>query len=222
MIHRFRWVVCQLDTLRTCLKRSAVLKALRQLPKTLDETYDRILLAIPEEYHHDAQIIFTLLIFSGRPISLAEAAEALAIDLEQKSFDPSNRLRETLAVSSKSIQASSCSLHLNQKCTDGGPQCSPRKTRIKNYDLPITQSKNIYSRNEFLCPPFKSKTISHMILLPSCVSYTSFHFVAYFTGKRYSNYCHFFSTLHNNGMGMSRLRNLTLPLLSCYRNYSSR
>src|SRR5271167_983338 len=92
IFYRFRWVVCQLDTLRTCLKRSALLKALNQLPKTLDETYDRILLRIPEDYHHDAQVIFTLLAFSPRPISLEEASEAVAIDLEEKSFDPRNRL----------------------------------------------------------------------------------------------------------------------------------
>src|SRR5271169_3940105 len=92
IISRFRWVVCQLDTLRTCLKRSALLKALNRLPKTLDETYDRILLQIPEEYQHDARVVFNLLAFSSRPISLGEAAEAVAIDVEQKEFDPRNRL----------------------------------------------------------------------------------------------------------------------------------
>ena len=91
-IYRFRWVVCQLDTLRTCLKRSVLLKALKELPKILDETYNRILLQIPEEYHYDAQIVFTLLAFSPHPISLGEAAEAVAIDLEQQLFDPQNRL----------------------------------------------------------------------------------------------------------------------------------
>src|SRR5271169_5711810 len=98
IISRFRWVVCQLDTLRTCLKRSALLKALNQLPKTLDETYDCILLRIPEEYYHDAQVVFTLLAFSPRPISLEEASEAVAIDLEEKSFDPRNRLPDPCSI----------------------------------------------------------------------------------------------------------------------------
>ena len=98
IFYRFRWVVCQLDTLRTCLKRSALLKALHRLPKTLDETYDRILLRIPEDYHHDAQIVFSLLAFSPRPISLGEAAEAVAIDLEQKSFDPRDRLPDSCSI----------------------------------------------------------------------------------------------------------------------------
>ena len=71
-----------------------MLKALKELPKTLDETYDRILLRIPEEYHQDAEIVFCLLAFSPRPISLQEAAEAVAMDLKEMSFDHRDRLQE--------------------------------------------------------------------------------------------------------------------------------
>ena len=59
---RFRWAVCQLDILqRLNCERRVVEKALKNLPKTLDESYDRILLAIPEEeqviVHHILQWI---------------------------------------------------------------------------------------------------------------------------------------------------------------------
>lgn len=47
---RFRWAVCQLDVLRRLIcERTVVKKALANLPETLDETYDRIFLTIPEE-----------------------------------------------------------------------------------------------------------------------------------------------------------------------------
>ena len=47
---RFRWAVCQIDCLqRLKCERKTVQKALQNLPKTLNETYDRILLAVPEE-----------------------------------------------------------------------------------------------------------------------------------------------------------------------------
>ena len=47
---RFRWAVCQIDSLqRLKCERKTVQKALKNLPKTLNETYDRILLAVPEE-----------------------------------------------------------------------------------------------------------------------------------------------------------------------------
>ncbi|KAF8861178.1 hypothetical protein BDZ45DRAFT_587267 [Acephala macrosclerotiorum] len=46
----FRWVVCQLHTLQRLKGESAIVRiALVNLPKTLDETYERIFLAIPDE-----------------------------------------------------------------------------------------------------------------------------------------------------------------------------
>jgi hypothetical protein len=40
--NRFRWVFCQLETLRHCLPAS-VRRTLGELPESLDETYERIL-----------------------------------------------------------------------------------------------------------------------------------------------------------------------------------
>ena len=45
MICRFRWVVCQVDRLRRTFPAS-IRSVLDDLPKTLDETYGRILLGI--------------------------------------------------------------------------------------------------------------------------------------------------------------------------------
>src|SRR2546421_4496669 len=48
--NRFRWAVCQIDALqRLKCERHIVKNALENLPRTLDETYDRIFLRIPEE-----------------------------------------------------------------------------------------------------------------------------------------------------------------------------
>jgi hypothetical protein len=75
-----------------------VRKVLKELLKTLDETYDRILQNIPEVYRHDAQVVFSLLTYAELPISLLEAAEAVAIDLEAGSFDPRNRLPDPCSI----------------------------------------------------------------------------------------------------------------------------
>jgi len=85
------------------LKPSSLRQALKELPKTLDDTYARILQHIPEEHQTEAQIIFNLLAFSTRPISLGEAAEAVAIDLEHGMFDPQDDF-ETHQAFSKSVQ----------------------------------------------------------------------------------------------------------------------
>ena len=59
---RFRWAVCQLDVIQRLKgERNVIQKALKNLPKTLDETYDRVLLTLPEEdhqfVHHALQLI---------------------------------------------------------------------------------------------------------------------------------------------------------------------
>ena len=68
--------------------------ALRNLPPTLDATYDRILINIPHEYRREAHCALQLLTVSRRPLTLHEVAEAVAIDPERETFDPENRLRD--------------------------------------------------------------------------------------------------------------------------------
>jgi hypothetical protein len=47
--NRFRWAVCQIDILQRKRGEQDIRTALKELPETLDETYDRILLEIPRE-----------------------------------------------------------------------------------------------------------------------------------------------------------------------------
>jgi len=49
IIIRFRWAVCQVDILQRKRTEDEIRKAIKQLPETLDETYERILLEIPRE-----------------------------------------------------------------------------------------------------------------------------------------------------------------------------
>ncbi|MCJ1395280.1 hypothetical protein MMC18_008164 [Xylographa bjoerkii] len=91
----FRWVVCQLDELRKCLKLKTLQATLRSLPRTLDETYTRILSRIDEQYKHDAFEILLWLAYSSRPLLIQEVAEVVAFDFEGDiQFDKENRLRD--------------------------------------------------------------------------------------------------------------------------------
>lgn len=88
-------MVCQLDSLRPCLRLDALRKVLNTLPKTLDDTYERIISKIDEEYEDDALRIFEWLCYSERPMRLVEMAEVLAIDLTSDAgFRPERRLRD--------------------------------------------------------------------------------------------------------------------------------
>jgi ankyrin repeat protein len=93
ILGRFRWVSCQLDSLEQCIDPRGLQNALKTLPKTLDETYSRILQSIPQEYKQNAIRILQLLTFSERPITIEEATDAIALDIEcEPHFDPMYRM----------------------------------------------------------------------------------------------------------------------------------
>jgi hypothetical protein len=79
MRDRFRWVYCQLDTLRRCMP-SSIRKALDELPITLDDTYERILLSIPKEKFQHARRLFQCIVAAIRPLRVEELAEIFAIE----------------------------------------------------------------------------------------------------------------------------------------------
>jgi ankyrin repeat protein len=81
---RFRWVFCQLDTLRRCMP-SSIRKALDELPTTLDETYERALQGIPKEKRQHAHHLFQCLVVAIRPLRVEELAELFAIEFDQDS-----------------------------------------------------------------------------------------------------------------------------------------
>ena len=79
---RFRLAFCLLDTLRRCTP-SNIRKALDELPKTLDETYERVLQEIPEEKREHAHLLFQCLAIAIRPLRAEELAELFAIDFDR-------------------------------------------------------------------------------------------------------------------------------------------
>jgi ankyrin repeat domain-containing protein 50 len=94
-LFRFRWVACQLDALKKCRRKRDVLKTLDELPESLDETYERILLNIDKKDQPEAQRALTWLAFSVRPLNVGELAEAVVIDPQSATpFDPEERLHD--------------------------------------------------------------------------------------------------------------------------------
>lgn len=87
------------------------------LPKTLDDTYERILCNIDEVHAEDALKVLQWLAFSARPLELQEVAEATAITLEDlPRFDPEDRLRhptDILAICSSLISISTRPISLS-------------------------------------------------------------------------------------------------------------
>jgi len=76
---RFRWVFCQLDFLSRCL-RPRIKRALNELPKSLDETYQRTLERIDDAKWEYAKRLFQCITVASRPLRVEEVAEFLAFD----------------------------------------------------------------------------------------------------------------------------------------------
>jgi ankyrin repeat protein len=79
--YRFRWVFCQLEVLRDCFP-ATIRRTLDQLPKSLDETYVRVLSQIPEVNQAHAHRMLQCLMVAVRPLYVEELAELLAFDFD--------------------------------------------------------------------------------------------------------------------------------------------
>ena len=93
---RFRWIECQLETLRGCRNIEDLENSLTELPNDLDITYDRILSNINKNDQKQAQCVLKLMAVTCRPLTLDEVSEALTVDFEKeiinhkkKMWDPS-------------------------------------------------------------------------------------------------------------------------------------
>ncbi|KAK3619913.1 hypothetical protein LTR22_025799 [Elasticomyces elasticus] len=76
----FRWAACQLDTLAGCVTRGKIRQALAELPKSLDETYERILCAIDKgEHAEEALKILIWLTYAERPLTATEVLQVTGI-----------------------------------------------------------------------------------------------------------------------------------------------
>ena len=151
-MNRFRWVVCQLDALQKCPNIPTLRQALRSLPKTLDETYARMLCTIPEEYSDYAATVLRWLTYALRPMRLGELGELVAVNLAGNPwFDPDARfpdLRDLLDICSSLIQVEQSSkdlevsfvrlAHFSVKEYLVSERMKTHK--LEKYSLPIAQS----------------------------------------------------------------------------------
>ncbi|KAK0706077.1 hypothetical protein B0T26DRAFT_442813 [Lasiosphaeria miniovina] len=91
---RFRWVECQFTALDSCARSQRQLDLLlASLPRSLDKTYERMLLGISEEPAEDARPALTLLCCSKEPLTVPELIEAIAVKLRDvPRLNPDGRL----------------------------------------------------------------------------------------------------------------------------------
>ena len=77
--NRFRWVYCQLEVLRHTFPTN-LRRTLEELPRSLDDTYQRILKQINNANWDHAYRLLQCLAVASRPLEVEELAEVLAFD----------------------------------------------------------------------------------------------------------------------------------------------
>ena len=196
---RFRWAVCQLDTLGKCRNRSMLQKSLTTLPSTLDETYDRILCAINDDDSQYAIRILRWLAFSKRPLQVEEVAEVVAIDPERDpAFDRDEVLEDpldVLAICSSLVTTATNDEHMLKSSGSAGKVVLLAHYSVKEYLISgrCRQDRAIlYNMQETICNEFIAK---------SCLGYLlqfqrSDSFNQYIQESRLARYSAEFWTTH--------------------------
>ncbi|RAK99918.1 uncharacterized protein BO80DRAFT_426008 [Aspergillus ibericus CBS 121593] len=86
----FQWTFLQLEQLRDCVSREAILECLGTLPRTLDEAYDNIYSKIVNGRPHDRDLAnraFMWVMAAARPLHRVELLQAIRIDPDQTTLN---------------------------------------------------------------------------------------------------------------------------------------
>jgi hypothetical protein len=96
---RFRWVECQLISLKHCRDIEDIETALNELPESLDATYERILDNIRGgKDRKRARCVLQLIAVAYRPLTVQEISEALTVDCELETINPKRRMRDPFGI----------------------------------------------------------------------------------------------------------------------------
>ncbi|KAI9449931.1 hypothetical protein BJY52DRAFT_212138 [Lactarius psammicola] len=106
----FRWVFCQLEVLQHCPPQS-IRQTLNELPKSLDETYKRVLKEIGMANRDRAHHLLQYFAGATRPWSVEGQAENLALDFDgpehQRAVSPPSTMLQYANASTSSLSAAS-------------------------------------------------------------------------------------------------------------------
>lgn len=98
-ISRFLWVAFQIDSICSQKTDAAILTALKDLPKDLPDTFNRILQKLQHSNTadpHFSKKVFDLVAAAQRPLTVAELREAVSVEPGEETWDTSKLVNEML------------------------------------------------------------------------------------------------------------------------------
>ena len=159
--NRFRWVFCQLEVLRHCFPAN-LRHTLKELPKSLDETYKRILKEINNANRVHAYRLLQCLTVARRPLRVEELAEVLTFDLSTGGIPKLNA--DWRCVNQEQAVLSACSSLVSVIMVDGSQIVQFSHFSVKEF-LTSDRLSACMDVSQFHIPVESS----HVILAQACL-----------------------------------------------------
>lgn len=154
-----------MDALAGCLTRGKVRRALQDLPRTLDETYDRVLRAINESlYAEEALMTLKWLTFAEEPLRACQVLELTGIRIDEERFDEDERLMNPHDI----LRICSSLVRISCSCDEG----STGDEMTEHVHLAHFTVKSYLTSGRASLPEYRFLyTNCHELLATSCIVY---------------------------------------------------
>ena len=148
------------------------MRVLNELPRTLDETYERILLGIDEEKQEYAIRLFRSLAFSRRPLRIKELAEVIAVELDVGAIPRLNVNLRPEDADEAVLSACSTLVSINNRDGSTNYDDDSRVVQFSHYSVKefLTSKRLAKSERRDLSQYHISPEAAHTVLAQTCIS----------------------------------------------------
>ncbi|KAK7442204.1 hypothetical protein VKT23_016176 [Stygiomarasmius scandens] len=176
---QFRWVDCQLSALMKIPIPKKIKHTLKNLPKTLEDTYEKTLKQIDPDLKDDARTILQWLIFSPRPLKMTEIEHILGVDLENNTFSIENSPTHLGSELHKIIDSTLIAIIQTEIVSDfpdvGGSETCWSSESIERVQLAHSSVKNYILSQEVkghsIAMFYMDKQLAHEYIAQTCLIY---------------------------------------------------
>ncbi|KAJ7902167.1 ankyrin repeat-containing domain protein [Mycena olivaceomarginata] len=184
----FRLAYCLLEQVKDCARSDDLQTTLDTLPDNLHDIYARSLKSIPEKYHSDVQKLLAWLVFSQRPLTVAELEDTIAFDFldpERYTFDHRRRPKRGFFIKRLSLLLSVTN-YLEESVfdTDGVYLAHATVSLVHSSVQDYLQRHPTWCNS---CPIHVCEDVAHRLIAQTCICYL-LHVADHPLDSRFSHY----------------------------------
>ncbi|KAE8372510.1 hypothetical protein BDV26DRAFT_297790 [Aspergillus bertholletiae] len=164
----FRWVSCQLDSLKECVSDYQISEVLDTLPQDLDETYAQILRKIPHLHCREVLQLLQWLVHAMRPMRSTELMEVVTFTLGKDYDIQIDRNRRPWNHESLLVMCSSLVSCQTREVGDTSARSTVVEIKLAHFSV------HEYLISVFLCPPLRASFDTdwvNTLIAKQCIRY---------------------------------------------------